>query len=46
VLTSSEGARAVETLRGSARLLNLGQRAEFEELFVQGLFLAPIEGEP
>jgi uncharacterized 2Fe-2S/4Fe-4S cluster protein (DUF4445 family) len=46
VLTSTDGARAVETLRASARLLNLGQCAEFEELFVQGLFLAPMEGQP
>ena len=42
VLTSAEGARTIETLRGRARLLNLAQCAEFEELFVQSLFLAPM----
>ena len=46
VLTSSEGARAVEAVRGRARLMNLGQCAEFEELFVQSLFLAPMGVEP
>jgi len=46
VLTSSEGARAVEAVRGRARLLNLGQCAEFEDLFVQSLFLAPMGVEP
>jgi uncharacterized 2Fe-2S/4Fe-4S cluster protein (DUF4445 family) len=42
VLTSSEGAQAVEALRGRTRLLNLARCAEFEELFVQSLFLAPM----
>jgi uncharacterized 2Fe-2S/4Fe-4S cluster protein (DUF4445 family) len=42
VLTSPEGARAVETVRGSARLLCLGQCAEFEDLVVQSLFLGPM----
>ena len=46
VLTSCEGARAVEAVRGRARLLNLGQCAEFEDLFVQSLFLAPMGVEP
>jgi uncharacterized 2Fe-2S/4Fe-4S cluster protein (DUF4445 family) len=46
VLTSVEGARAVEILRGRARLMNLGQCAEFEDLFVQNLFLAPMGVEP
>ena len=46
MLTSTDGARAVDTLRASAHLLNLGQCAEFEELFVQGLFLAPMAGLP
>jgi uncharacterized 2Fe-2S/4Fe-4S cluster protein (DUF4445 family) len=46
VLTSPEGARAVEAVRGRARLMNLGQCAEFEDLFVQSLFLAPVGVEP
>jgi len=42
VLTSNQGMRAIEVLRGRARLLNLAQCPEFEDLFVQGLFLAPM----
>jgi uncharacterized 2Fe-2S/4Fe-4S cluster protein (DUF4445 family) len=46
VLTSADGSRTIETLRRRTRLLNLGQCAEFEELFVQSLFLAPMGVEP
>jgi hypothetical protein len=46
VLTSADGPRSIETLRRRTRLLNLGQCAEFEELFVQSLFLAPMGVEP
>jgi uncharacterized 2Fe-2S/4Fe-4S cluster protein (DUF4445 family) len=46
VLTSADGSRTTETLRRRTRLLNLGQCAEFEELFLQSLFLAPMGVEP
>jgi uncharacterized 2Fe-2S/4Fe-4S cluster protein (DUF4445 family) len=46
VLMSAEGSRAVEALRGRARLLNLAQCAEFEDLFVESLFLSPMGHPP
>jgi len=43
VLTSTEGAHAVEALRDRVCILNLGQCDEFEDLFMKGLFLRPME---
>jgi uncharacterized 2Fe-2S/4Fe-4S cluster protein (DUF4445 family) len=43
MLQSPEGLRGVEPLRARAKLVNLAQCPEFEEMFVQGLFLEPME---
>jgi uncharacterized 2Fe-2S/4Fe-4S cluster protein (DUF4445 family) len=43
MLRSAEGPRAVEPLRARARLINLARCDDFEDLFLQGLFLEPLE---
>ena len=43
-LLSSEGTGALDSVRSKARLLYLAACPEFEERFVQGLFLAPMRG--
>ena len=43
LLAAPEGPRALDRLRGRAGIINLASCAEFEPLFVQGLFLAPME---
>ena len=46
LLGAGEGARALEQLRPHARLVNLAQCVEFEDLFVEELFLRPMGGLP
>jgi uncharacterized 2Fe-2S/4Fe-4S cluster protein (DUF4445 family) len=40
---SPDGPRAVEELRAVGRLINLARCSDFEEMFLEGLFLAPME---
>ncbi|HEY3353350.1 MAG TPA: ASKHA domain-containing protein [Polyangia bacterium] len=42
LLRSPDGARALDAVRARARQLNLAQCADFEELFMEELFLAPL----
>ena len=43
LLAAPEGAHALDQLRGRAEIINLATCCGFEPLFIQGLFLAPME---
>jgi hypothetical protein len=45
ILLSRASAAAVESMREQTTVINLSQSADFEQLFLESLFLEPLKGD-